>query len=66
VTGLLLAVEEKDISAGPIGLVILLLMLLATFLLIRNMNTRITRLPREFPEPDTQEDPPPADGEPRG
>ena len=46
---LLLAVEEKDINAGPIGLVILLLMLVATFLLIRNMNTRIKRLPPQFP-----------------
>ena len=52
---LLLAVEEEDVSAGPIGLVILLLMLLATFLLIRNMNSRIKRLPREFPEQDEPE-----------
>ena len=52
--GLLLAVEEEDISAGPIGLVILLLMLIATFLLIRNMNSRIKRLPKEFPEQDEQ------------
>jgi hypothetical protein len=49
---LLLAVEEGDINAGPIGLVIVLLMLIATFLLIRNMNARIKRLPREFPEPE--------------
>ena len=47
----LLAVEEEGgIGAGPIGFVILLLMILATFLLIRNMNTRIKRLPREFPD----------------
>ncbi len=51
-TMLLLAVEEGDINAGPIGLVIVLLMLIATFLLIRNMNARIKRLPREFPEPE--------------
>jgi hypothetical protein len=57
---LLLAVEEEDVSAGPIGLVILLLMLIATFLLIRNMNSRIKRLPREFPEQDeTKKEAPP-------
>jgi hypothetical protein len=56
---LLLAVEEGDVSAGPIGLVILLLMLIATFLLIRNMNSRIKRLPREFPEPDETKKAPP-------
>lgn len=59
-TMLLLAVEEGDINAGPIGLVILLLMLIATFLLIRNMNARIKRLPREFPEQDEEKPPPPA------
>lgn len=48
---LLLAVQDKDnINAGPIGLVIVLVLLLVTFLLIRNMNARIKRLPREFPE----------------
>ena len=60
---LLLAVEESDIGAGPIGLLILLLMLIATFLLIRNMKARIKRLPREFHEqerqdPDPDPDPP--------
>ncbi len=58
---LLLAVEERSINAGPIGLVIVLLMLIATFLLIRNMNSRIKRLPREFPESDeTKKKAPPA------
>jgi hypothetical protein len=47
---LLLAVEEEDVAAGPIGLLIVLLMLVATFFLIRNMNGRLKRLPREFPE----------------
>ena len=54
----LLAVEEEDLNAGPIGLVILLLMLVATFLLIRNMNTRIKRLPREFPPQEDERDEP--------
>ena len=47
---LLLAVEDSEVSAGPIGLLILLLMLIATWLLIRNMNARLKRLPREFPD----------------
>ena len=52
-----LAVEEEGgIGAGPIGLVILLLMLIATVLLIRNMSTRIRRLPPEFPDPPARED----------
>jgi hypothetical protein len=50
VSGLLAqTVEEGDVAAGPIGLLIILLLLVATFLLIRNMNRRINRLPREFP-----------------
>lgn len=57
-----IAAEEGGIGAGPIGLVILLLMIVATFLLIRNMNMRIKRLPPEFPgqtnaEPES-DDPP--------
>lgn len=55
------AQEEEGIGAGPIGLVILLLMIVATFLLIRNMNARIKRLPREFPD-QTKPDPPQSDG----
>lgn len=50
--------EESGIGAGPLGLVILLVMLIATFLLIRNMNTRIKRLPREFPDQEKPEDDP--------
>ena len=51
--GLVLAVvREEDIAAGPIGLLILLLLLIATALLVRNMNARIKRLPREFPDPE--------------
>ena len=51
---LLAVVEEEDIAAGPIGLLIIVLMLVATVFLIRNMNGRIKRLPREFPEQDEQ------------
>ena len=45
-------VDESAVSAGPIGLLIVLLMLIATALLIRNMNGRLKRLPREFPQAD--------------
>ncbi len=52
---LLAVVEEEDLNTGPIGLVIILLMLVATFFLIRNMNGRIKRLPREFPAPEDKQ-----------
>jgi Na+-transporting methylmalonyl-CoA/oxaloacetate decarboxylase gamma subunit len=35
--------------AGPLGLFMILVLLIATVLLIRNMNARLRRLPREFP-----------------
>jgi hypothetical protein len=35
--------------AGPIGLVIILALAVATILLIRNMNARLKRLPERFP-----------------
>ena len=48
----LLAVDADRVSAGPLGLLVVVLMILATVLLIRNMNARLRRLPREFPDPD--------------
>jgi hypothetical protein len=36
--------------AGPMGLLIIVLLAVATVLLIRNMNARIRRLPDEFPD----------------
>ena len=38
--------------AGPMGLLIIVLLGIATVLLIRNMTARIRRLPAEFPDPD--------------
>lgn len=35
--------------AGPLGLFIILLLAVATVLLIRNMNSRLRRLPDHFP-----------------
>jgi len=40
---------EDGSLAGPLGLVIILLLAIATFLLVRNMNSRLKRLPERFP-----------------
>lgn len=37
--------------AGPLGLFIIVVLAIATVLLIRNMNMRLKRLPKEFPPP---------------
>ena len=47
---LLLAVAEEDVTAGPIGLLIVALLGVATVFLVRNMNKRIKRLPPSFPD----------------
>ncbi len=36
--------------AGPVGAFIIAVLMVATVLLIRNMNTRIRRLPARFPD----------------
>ncbi len=54
-TPLLLAVDAEDVSAGPLGLLVVVLMILATVLLIRNMNARLRRLPDRFPAEDRSE-----------
>ena len=38
--------------AGPLGLLIVTMLAVATVLLIRNMNARLRRLPERFPDPD--------------
>ncbi len=55
---LLVAVQEEDLATGPIGLVIILVMLIVTVALIRNMNTRIKRLPKSFPGQDDEPEQP--------
>lgn len=45
-------------SAGPLGLLLILLIGVVTVLLIRNMNGRLRRLPREFPDKPGNEPPP--------
>ena len=63
-------------SAGPLGFLVVLLIGIATVLLIRNMNGRLRRMPRQFPdaeresgagpdpqadrEPTAKDEPPPA------
>jgi hypothetical protein len=44
-----------DGLAGPTGLLIIVLMVIGTVLLIRNMNKRLRRLPESFdpPKPDS-------------
>ena len=51
----LLAVDADRVGAGPLGLLVVGLMILATVLLVRNMNARLRRLPRDFPK-DADED----------
>ena len=41
--------------AGPTGFVIILLLVIGTVLLIRNMNSRLRRLPRSFDAPPAAE-----------
>jgi hypothetical protein len=40
----------SDGLAGPMGLLIIVLLAIATVLLIRNMNSRLRRLPERFPK----------------
>ena len=64
-TPVLLAVDADEVSAGPLGLLVIVLMIIATVFLIRNMNARLRRLPREFPEPQDDARPAPEDGSAR-
>jgi len=47
--------------AGPTGLVIILLLVVATIFLIRNMNARLRRLPDRFPDQRQPTDPAPVE-----
>ena len=46
----LAATNPQSAGAGPVGLVLVLLLGVAIVLLIRNMDRRLKRLPREFPD----------------
>lgn len=59
-------------NSSPVGLVVVLLLLLATVVLIRSMSKRIRRLPASFDEPGgagpapADDDRPAGDGDPAG
>ena len=55
---------ESGGLAGPLGLLIIVLMAIATVLLIRNMNSRLRRLPDRFPQPGPPAAGPDKSGEP--
>ncbi len=65
-TPVLLAVDADEVSAGPLGLLVVVLMIIATVFLIRNMNARLRRLPREFPEEPQPPDETTSGDHPRG
>ncbi len=41
--------QQQPGQAGPLGLLVLVLLGIAVFLLVRNMDRRLKRLPKEFP-----------------
>jgi hypothetical protein len=47
--------RSGDGLAGPMALLVILLLAVATIFLIRNMSKRIKRLPEAFPEPEASE-----------
>jgi hypothetical protein len=47
---------EDDGIVGPLGLLIIVLLAIATVLLIRNMNSRLRRLPASFDPPERHEE----------
>ena len=48
---------EEFGKASPIGLVVLVLLFLATILLVRSMNKQLRKVPASFDEPDGTRDP---------
>ena len=42
----------QEVSAGTLGLLVVVLLCVATVLLIRNMSKRLKRLPESFSPPD--------------
>lgn len=42
----------SDGLAGPMGLLIIVLLGIATFLLVRSMNKHLRRIPERFPDPE--------------
>jgi hypothetical protein len=48
---------EEFGKASPIGLVVLVLLFLATIMLVRSMNKQLRKVPASFDEPDDTPDP---------
>lgn len=46
----------RSATAGPLALLVIILLAVATVLLIRSMNARLRRLPPSFPEPPERDD----------
>lgn len=46
------------VSAGPLGLLVIVLIAVSTVFLIRNMNARLKRMPRSFDPPQPPPEPP--------
>ena len=61
-TALAAASETASQAAGPVGLLLVVLLGLSLVLLIRNMDRRLKRLPRHFPEDGRGERPEDAGG----
>ncbi len=57
-TGPLVAATDLSGAAGPIGLLVIVLIGVTTVLLIRNMDKRVKNLPPEFPPADDRSDEP--------
>ena len=47
---------DDGISAGWLGFLIVVLLCVVTALLVRNMNARLKRLPKSFPDPSQDDD----------
>jgi hypothetical protein len=61
IAGLLAEEGPKDTGpdfgkASPFGLLIVVLLLIGTFLLVRNMNSRLKKLPESFEKDQTDDD----------
>ena len=52
----LLAADGDGVSAGWLGFLIVVVLCIVTALLIRNMNARLKRLPKSFPDPSQDDD----------
>jgi hypothetical protein len=53
---MLAVADDGLISAGWLGFLIVVLLGVVTYLLIRNMNARLKRLPESFPNDPDQDD----------